>query len=307
MEFNNGHDDFHSFNVGLAVKYSMVEALLLYSFAHWTRLNAANEHNYHDGRYWTYNKLTALQKYYPYLGIKALRGALKKLEKNGLIIRGCYNKLKFDRTTWYALTDLGLKECKLTTKEDNEPVDTESIPTELSPPVDNFKSSSPFAQKGKCINKGVKIIKNAETPIFTHLSKRANGIDQKGNTIPITNTVTNHKNVNVTFVDNFENRSIQDLVKKKLGGDKLTLKQTEDLIRYHYDDNYNSQYNYIEKSLDNFVAYLKTNHGKQVKKPIAVFLDRIKKDMYWPDKSDYNFPNDKTAALFDSTNADKSS
>lgn len=287
MTFNKGSHNFHSFNVGLAVKYSVAEALLLASFEYWTRLNAANEQNYHDGRYWTYNKLTALQQMYPYLGIKAIRSAIHKLEEKGLIVRGCYNKIKFDRTTWYALTDFGLQECKLTTKEEG------CVPPSL--PVDNFESGSPCAQKGKCINKGVKIDENEKTPISTHLSKRANGINQKGNTIPITNAITNQKNVSVFSVDNFQERLVQDLVKNKLGGDKLTTRQSRDLIEHHYDDDYKTVYEYIEDSLDNFLVYLKTKSGKKVKNPIAVFLDRIKKEKFWPDDRSYSVNGDKSS------------
>ena len=43
-----------------------------------------------------------------FLTQRQIEVALKKLEKEGLIITGNYNKTPFDRTKWYAISQKGL-------------------------------------------------------------------------------------------------------------------------------------------------------------------------------------------------------
>ena len=88
-------------------------AIILHNLYYWVVKNEANETNFHDGRYWTYNTVSAYQMLFPYLSIKQVRTSLKKLEDGGYIVSGNYNELPFDRTKWYALTEKGyaLEEC----------------------------------------------------------------------------------------------------------------------------------------------------------------------------------------------------
>lgn len=97
----------HSFNVDIAVKYGLNEAIILGNIHYWVTKNEANGTNLHEGRYWTYNSIAAFSKLFPYLTPKQIRGALDRLVKRGLILKGNFNKTSIDRTTWYALTDKG--------------------------------------------------------------------------------------------------------------------------------------------------------------------------------------------------------
>lgn len=99
--------DVHSFDVNHAKEYGLVEAILLSSFYFWLAHNMANETNYHDGLWWTYNSVDAYKKLYPYLTASKIRNALNHLEEEGLIVTGNFNRVKFDRTKWYALTEKG--------------------------------------------------------------------------------------------------------------------------------------------------------------------------------------------------------
>lgn len=99
--------DVHSFKTKHAEEYGIIEAILLWNFNHWLDHNKANETNFHDGTYWTYNSVAAFKKLYPYISQSKIRRALKHLEDEGIIITGNYNKVKFDRTTWYAFTEKG--------------------------------------------------------------------------------------------------------------------------------------------------------------------------------------------------------
>lgn len=95
----------HHFNVELATRYGILEAVLLNHLEFWIRKNEANGTNYYDGNYWTYNSVKALGILFPYASQNKIRNALKRLEEEGLIITGNYNKSAYDRTTWYALTE----------------------------------------------------------------------------------------------------------------------------------------------------------------------------------------------------------
>lgn len=98
----------HSFNVEIAVKYGMLEAVLLEHLSFWIAKNKANGVNFQDGYYWTYNSTKALAELFPYVSKNTISRALHHLEKEGLLISGNYNKSAYDRTTWYALTEKGV-------------------------------------------------------------------------------------------------------------------------------------------------------------------------------------------------------
>lgn len=95
----------HHFNVDIATRYGMLEAVLLNHFLFWIKKNEANNVNEHDGYYWTYNSTKALHALFPYASERKIRNALNHLEDAGLLITGNYNKSAYDRTTWYALTE----------------------------------------------------------------------------------------------------------------------------------------------------------------------------------------------------------
>lgn len=74
---------------------------------YWVKQNEANETNYFDGDYWTYNSHRAYGELFPYMSKRQIETALQKLIGSGLIKTGNYNKLAYDRTLWYALTQKG--------------------------------------------------------------------------------------------------------------------------------------------------------------------------------------------------------
>ena len=97
----------HSFNVGIAVKYGVNDAIVLSNIFFWVSKNADHAAHYHDVRYWTYNSVKAFAALFPYLTNKQIRGALDRLIRNGLIVKGNYNRNGMDQTAWYAVTDKG--------------------------------------------------------------------------------------------------------------------------------------------------------------------------------------------------------
>ena len=97
----------HSFNVEIATRYGMLEAILLEHLNFWITKNRANEVNFYDGLYWTYSSTKALAQIFPYASSKTISRALHHLKDEGLIVFGNYNKSAYDRTMWYALTIKG--------------------------------------------------------------------------------------------------------------------------------------------------------------------------------------------------------
>lgn len=82
-------------------------AVILQSLYYWVTKNEANGKSFYDGRHWTYNSVSAFCGLFPYLSKGQINGALARLERDGYIVTGNYNKLKYDRTKWYALTEKG--------------------------------------------------------------------------------------------------------------------------------------------------------------------------------------------------------
>lgn len=97
----------HHFDVEIASKYGLTEAILLNNIYFWLQHNQANEKNFYDGYYWTYNSIKTFTMLFPYLTEKKIRNALSNLENSGLIKTGNYNRSSYDRTKWYTLTELG--------------------------------------------------------------------------------------------------------------------------------------------------------------------------------------------------------
>lgn len=115
----------HSFDVDIATEYGVNCAILLNHIWFWCEKNRANEKHNIDGKYWTYNSVRAFEELFPYMGAKAIRNALKKLEDEGLVESGCFNEEVYDRTKWYAITPKGythLSKGQMTFTQKGEPI-----------------------------------------------------------------------------------------------------------------------------------------------------------------------------------------
>lgn len=97
----------HIFDIEIAKQYGINAAILLENIGFWIAQSEANEINFHDGSYWTFNSCRALQELFPYMSKRQIHSALEKLINDGLIVTGNYNKVAYDRTLWYTLTQKG--------------------------------------------------------------------------------------------------------------------------------------------------------------------------------------------------------
>lgn len=97
----------HFFDVEIAEKYGIFEAVFINNLEFWLAKNEANDTNYHDGRYWSYNTKDAMIKLFPYVSPKKIWNAIDHLREEGIILTGNFNEKKWDRTLWYTLSDFG--------------------------------------------------------------------------------------------------------------------------------------------------------------------------------------------------------
>lgn len=123
----------HSFNIFIAERYGIPSAVLLKNIYFWIEKNRANETNFYDGYYWTYNSKKAFAELFPYLNPRQIDYALQKLIEDDVLITGNYNKVAYDRTLWYAITKKGysiLQNCEMdATKSGNgNPENEQPIP-----------------------------------------------------------------------------------------------------------------------------------------------------------------------------------
>jgi hypothetical protein len=73
-------------------------------FHYWLEKNKATATNYHDGKYWTYG---TVQEYrdrdFKFWSLDTVRRTINKLVDLGFILKGNYNKMKMDKTSWYTI------------------------------------------------------------------------------------------------------------------------------------------------------------------------------------------------------------
>lgn len=99
----------HHFHVGAAIEVGVNAAIILEQFDFYITKNKANGRHYHDGRYWTYNSVSAFKDMYPYMSEKSIRTAISKLVDGGYVLVGDYNKNRYQRPKWYSVTDKGYR------------------------------------------------------------------------------------------------------------------------------------------------------------------------------------------------------
>lgn len=89
----------------LAVEYGVDVAIMLHNMVYWTEKNIANDKNYRNGRYWTYNSMDALSRIYPLWSRDQIKRILRKCCDAGLLYVDELNDDRRDRTKWYSPSD----------------------------------------------------------------------------------------------------------------------------------------------------------------------------------------------------------
>lgn len=98
----------HHFNPKVAKDYGVDIAIFLHNLYHWVEYNRAYQKNFFEGRYWTFNSIAAFCEVHPYWSKRQIERIISTCKSEGLILSGCFNKDKRDRTAWYTLSDAAM-------------------------------------------------------------------------------------------------------------------------------------------------------------------------------------------------------
>ena len=104
----------YNFDIEVAEKYGVNEAIMLNNFIYWIKKNIANNTNSFDGNWWTFNSARAFKELFPFWSESQIRRILKSLIEQDILIEGNYNKVAYDRTKWYAICKLRFEEFHIT-------------------------------------------------------------------------------------------------------------------------------------------------------------------------------------------------
>ena len=96
--------NFH-FDGAVAEMYGVDGAVFISRLQFWIEKNAANDRHYHEGRYWTYNSLRAMEKLFPFWSRRQIERIVKNLKEKGVLLTANYARDSYDRTLFYALDE----------------------------------------------------------------------------------------------------------------------------------------------------------------------------------------------------------
>ncbi|MCQ1533544.1 helix-turn-helix transcriptional regulator [Mitsuokella jalaludinii] len=142
------------FKSSVAKVIGVTGAIILNNLHYWINHNEANEKNFFDGCYWTYNSIKAFCEQFPFLSRNSITRALSKLEKDGYIKTGFHNENSWDRTKWYALTDKGYALVGKPVSTGDTPKDNDAFTQKQKCSFTQSKKCS-FTQKQKSTNKQI--------------------------------------------------------------------------------------------------------------------------------------------------------
>lgn len=194
----------HYFNTEIAKEVGVNAAVILENIAHWVLRNKANDKNFYDGHYWTYNSNAAMAELFPYMNARQVRTALDSLRKNGMVLTGNYNKSSYDRTLWYTVSD----DCAerffpdiihLTKKSNGNDgkvqpipdINTDNKPDNISQQTDLYASDAPIPAES---------VRNEKTKSLWDISREMTGNDPF--TFPCQPTSDSEKNSAAGIVKN---------------------------------------------------------------------------------------------------------
>ncbi len=88
----------------LASKIGLNEAVIIQQIHYWIMQNKRQKKNYYNNKWWTYNTLEEWRdETFFFWSLSTVKRTFKKLEKEGLLIVGNYNRKAYDRTKWYTI------------------------------------------------------------------------------------------------------------------------------------------------------------------------------------------------------------
>lgn len=95
----------HSFDVDIATRYGLQEAVFIENIRFWVLKNKANKKHFHKGKYWTYNSAKAYAELFPYWSRQQVERIISKLKDAGVLEVDHFSQNTYDRTNWYTLNE----------------------------------------------------------------------------------------------------------------------------------------------------------------------------------------------------------
>ncbi|WP_322962495.1 conjugal transfer protein [Mycoplasmopsis cynos] len=93
-------------NKTLAKEIGLNEALILQQINYWIEINKKTGKNFYEGRYWAYNSIRSWRENdFDYMSLDTVKRTFAKLEKQGYLISGNFNKDSRDKTKWYTIDE----------------------------------------------------------------------------------------------------------------------------------------------------------------------------------------------------------
>lgn len=162
----------HSFKVALAKEYGIEEAILIHNFHYWIKENKVNDRNCFDGRFWTFNSQKAYADWFSYMNEGKIKRTINSLVEKGILMKGNYNTNQYDRTNWYAFTDLGIS---IVQKYYIDELKMTNGRVESGQPIPNNKpNNKPYTFTPSDEGSDVGLFDDADTSTMTMLSHEEN-------------------------------------------------------------------------------------------------------------------------------------
>ena len=123
-------------NKTLAREIGLNEALILQQINYWIEINKKTGKNFYEGRYWTYNSIKSWRENdFDYMSLDTVKRTFAKLEKQGYLISGNFNKDPRDKTKWYTIDEEKLFELYKILETKKHEIEKQA----LDKNVDNFE------------------------------------------------------------------------------------------------------------------------------------------------------------------------
>ena len=134
----------HSFPVEWATALNGMEyAVFLSHVDYWINYNKRLGKNLREGRYWTFQTLEEMHNHFPYLSIEQLRRITKRLNDEGILLKGQFNDSKWNKTIWYSI-DYEKLETLISSKRRNQQIENKEPPNRVE---EDPKSNKEYINK----------------------------------------------------------------------------------------------------------------------------------------------------------------
>lgn len=108
-------------NRTLAKKLGLNAAIFLQQINYWIQINKKKGINFVEGRYWTYNSIRAWhENNFDFVSLETVKRTFKRLEDEGYLIVGRFNKNYRDNTKWYAINEEKIEALFAEIEEEND-------------------------------------------------------------------------------------------------------------------------------------------------------------------------------------------